>query len=184
MLDSYARELCWFDLTQRVCWISSKAVFSRARDPLADHRAQEAGRPADDFGKPHLRSCSGPTAPGADCRLHRQGSFSSEGIAGLSAAMRGLTAARTAVMTAVAAIDADTRRMARASAASHPLLEMSRCASRKHSVDGGEQIRRDGSFEDKSIRSRFNRRELRILFRVDAESDQLKLREMAPDSAN
>ena len=32
----------------------------------------------------------------------------SEGIAGLSAAMRGLIAARTAVMSAVAAIDADT----------------------------------------------------------------------------
>jgi transposase len=41
----------------------------------------------------------------------------SEGIAGLFAAMRGLIAARTAVMTAVAAIDADMRRMARASAA-------------------------------------------------------------------
>ena len=38
----------------------------------------------------------------------------SEGIAGLSAAMRGLIAARTAVMTAVAAIDADMRRMTRA----------------------------------------------------------------------
>jgi transposase len=33
----------------------------------------------------------------------------SEGIAGLSAAMRGLIAARTAVMSAVAAIDADIR---------------------------------------------------------------------------
>jgi transposase len=41
----------------------------------------------------------------------------SEGIAGLSVAMRGLIAARTAVMTAVAAIDADMRRMTRASAA-------------------------------------------------------------------
>jgi transposase len=40
-----------------------------------------------------------------------------EGVAGLSAAMRGLIAARTAVMTAVAAIDADMRRMTRASAA-------------------------------------------------------------------
>src|SRR5277367_5078917 len=38
----------------------------------------------------------------------------SEGIAGLSAAVRGLAAARTAVMTAVAAIDADMRRMTRA----------------------------------------------------------------------
>jgi transposase len=40
----------------------------------------------------------------------------SEGVAGPSAAMRGLIAARTAVMTAVAAIDADMRRMTGASA--------------------------------------------------------------------
>jgi transposase len=46
----------------------------------------------------------------------------SEGIAGLSVAMRGLIAARTAVMTAVAAIDADMRRMARASAACSRLM--------------------------------------------------------------
>ena len=46
----------------------------------------------------------------------------SEGVAGLSAAMRGLIAARTAVMTAVAAIDADMRRMARASAACRRLM--------------------------------------------------------------
>src|ERR1700693_6080348 len=45
----------------------------------------------------------------------------SEGIAGLSAAMRGLIAARTAVM-AVAAIDADMRRMTRASAACRRLM--------------------------------------------------------------
>jgi len=41
----------------------------------------------------------------------------SEGIAGLSAAMRGLIAARVAVLAAVAAIDADIKRMVRASAA-------------------------------------------------------------------
>src|SRR6202030_1354897 len=46
----------------------------------------------------------------------------SEGIAGLSAAMRGLIAARTAVMTAVAAIDADIRRMTMASAACRRLM--------------------------------------------------------------
>ena len=46
----------------------------------------------------------------------------SEGIAGLSAAMRGLIAARTAVMTAVAAIDTDMRRMTRASAACRRLM--------------------------------------------------------------
>jgi len=46
----------------------------------------------------------------------------SEGVAGLSAAMRGLIAARTAVMTAVAAIDADMRRTARTSAACRQLM--------------------------------------------------------------
>jgi transposase len=46
----------------------------------------------------------------------------SEGVAGLSAAIRGLIAARTAVMTAVAAIDADMRRMTRASGACRRLM--------------------------------------------------------------
>ena len=46
----------------------------------------------------------------------------SEGVAGLSAAMRGLIAARTAVMSAVAAIDADMRRMTRASEACRRLM--------------------------------------------------------------
>jgi transposase len=46
----------------------------------------------------------------------------SDGIAGLSAAVRGLIAARTAVMTAVAAIDANMRRMTRASAACRRLM--------------------------------------------------------------
>ena len=46
----------------------------------------------------------------------------SDGIAGLSPAMRGLIAARTAVMAAVAAIDADIRRMTRASGACRRLM--------------------------------------------------------------
>jgi transposase len=46
----------------------------------------------------------------------------SEGVAGLSAAMRGLIAARIAVMSAVAAIDADMRRMTRASEACRRLI--------------------------------------------------------------
>src|ERR1700752_3573151 len=45
----------------------------------------------------------------------RQALQASDGIPGLSAALRGLIAARTAVMTAVAAIDTDMRRMTRAS---------------------------------------------------------------------
>jgi hypothetical protein len=44
----------------------------------------------------------------------KQALKASEGGAGLSAAMRGLIAARTAVMTAVATVDADIRRMTRA----------------------------------------------------------------------
>src|ERR1700758_4139155 len=46
----------------------------------------------------------------------------SEGVAGLSAAMRGLIGARTAVMSAVAAIDADMRRMTSASEACRRLM--------------------------------------------------------------
>jgi transposase len=52
----------------------------------------------------------------------RQALRASEGIAGLSAAMRGLVAARTAVLAAVAAIDADIRRMVRASDACRRLM--------------------------------------------------------------
>ena len=48
--------------------------------------------------------------------------LASEGIAGLSAAMRGLIAARTAVLSAVAAIDADMKKMARASGACRRLM--------------------------------------------------------------
>jgi transposase len=59
-------------------------------------------------------------------RLLSQALRASEGIAGLSAAMRGLIAARTAVMSAVAAIDADIRRMTRASAVCRRLMTI-RC---------------------------------------------------------
>jgi transposase len=57
----------------------------------------------------------------------------SEGIAGLSAAMRGLIAARTAVMTAIAAIDTDMRRMTRASAACRRLMTIQASANRPRS---------------------------------------------------
>jgi len=46
----------------------------------------------------------------------------SEGIAGLSAAMQGLAAARAAVLAAVVAIDADMKRMVRASEACRRLM--------------------------------------------------------------
>ena len=54
----------------------------------------------------------------------RQVLRASEGIAGLSAAMRGLVAARTAVLGAIVAIDADIRRMVRASAACRRLTSI------------------------------------------------------------
>jgi len=52
----------------------------------------------------------------------RQALRASEGIAGLSAAMRGLVAARAAVLGAIVAIDADIRRMVRASEACRRLM--------------------------------------------------------------
>jgi transposase len=53
----------------------------------------------------------------------RQALRASEGIAGLSAAMRGLVAAR-AVLGAIVAIDADIRRMVRASEACRRLMSI------------------------------------------------------------
>jgi hypothetical protein len=52
----------------------AREVASRARPPLVDQRAQEAGRPAGDLGKPDPWSCGrvrGPAAPRAHRRLHR-----------------------------------------------------------------------------------------------------------------
>jgi transposase len=100
-------------------------VFVRPRRPFADHRAQEAGWPARDLGKPDPWSCSrirGPAASSAYAAFIKQALKASEGAAGLSVAMRGLIAARTAVMTAVAAIDADMRRLTRSSAACRRLM--------------------------------------------------------------
>jgi hypothetical protein len=54
----------------------------------------------------------------------RQALRASEGIPGLSAAMQGLAAARAAVLAAVGAIDADTRRMVRASEACRRLMSI------------------------------------------------------------
>ena len=52
----------------------------------------------------------------------RQALQASEGIPGLSAAMRGLVAARAAVLAAVSAIDADIRQLVRASATCRRLM--------------------------------------------------------------
>jgi transposase len=52
----------------------------------------------------------------------RQALRASEGITGLSAAMRGLVAARAAVLAAVVAIDADIRQLVRASEACRRLM--------------------------------------------------------------
>src|SRR5580658_3565141 len=54
----------------------------------------------------------------------RQALGASEGIPGLSAAMRGLVAARAAVLAAVVAIDADIKRMVRASDACRRLMSI------------------------------------------------------------
>src|SRR5271169_6908978 len=57
----------------------------------------------------------------------------SEGIPGLSAAMQGLVAARAAVLAAVVAIDADIRRMVRASEACRRLMTIPGWANLPHS---------------------------------------------------
>jgi transposase len=54
----------------------------------------------------------------------RQALQASEGIPGLSAAMRGLVAARAAVLAAVVAIDGDIRKMATASGACRRLMSI------------------------------------------------------------
>src|SRR5580700_10990035 len=54
----------------------------------------------------------------------RQALRASEGIPGLSAAMRGLVAARAAVLSAVVAIDADIKHMVRASDACRRLMDI------------------------------------------------------------
>src|SRR3989440_9252986 len=54
----------------------------------------------------------------------RQALRTSEGISGLSSAMRGLVAARAAVLAAVVAIDGDIRRMVRASDACQRLMSI------------------------------------------------------------
>jgi len=62
----------------------------------------------------------------------RQALRASDGVPGLSAAMRGLVAARTAVLAAIVAIDGDIRRMVRASDAcrrdEHPRCRPTHCA--------------------------------------------------------
>jgi transposase len=95
------------------------------RCPLTDHRPQEAGRPAGHSGEPDPRPCSRVRCPTATC-IDRciRALRASEGIPGLSAAMRGLVAARTAVLGAVVAIDADIRKMVRASEACRRLMSI------------------------------------------------------------
>src|SRR5438045_6168271 len=56
--------------------------------------------------------------------LVRQALRASDGVPGLSAAMRGLVAARTAVLAAIVAIDGDIRRMVRASDACRRLMSI------------------------------------------------------------
>jgi transposase len=74
----------------------------------------------------------------------------SEGMTGLSAAMRGLTAARTAIVTEIAAIDADMRRMTRASAACRRLLTIPGVGPRSPS-SRQSMIRRASAFRETSV---------------------------------
>ena len=78
------------------------------------HCAQEVGWPAGDLRKPDPRPGRRVRDPAASRRSPQPSSIrlsrQARGSPGLSAAMRGLITARTAVMTAVAAIDADMRR--------------------------------------------------------------------------
>ena len=109
----------------RILQASAREVFVGPRRPLAHHRVQEAGRPAGDLEN-QIRGLAvvfGIRLPRALTAAFIDQAFkASEGVAGLSAAMRGLIAARTAVMTAVAAIDSDMRQMTRASAACSRLM--------------------------------------------------------------
>ena len=76
---------------------------SAPRGPLADHRAQEVGRPAGDSGN-QIRGLAivfGIRPRALTVAFIDSALKASEGIAGLSVAMRGLIAARIAVMTAV-----------------------------------------------------------------------------------
>ena len=106
-----ARELAGF------AWAIAKHVQIVALDALRsmaghhERRSSPTASPSQNCGR--VRD---PTPRALAAAFVDQALKASEGVAGLSAAMRGLIAARTAVMTAVAAIDADMRRMIRASA--------------------------------------------------------------------
>ena len=66
----------------RVLQARAREVLVGPRRPLADHRAQEAGRPAGDLGKSDPRfggRVRDPAASRSHCRLHRSGSQSQRG---------------------------------------------------------------------------------------------------------
>lgn len=69
----------------------------------------------------------------------RQALRASEGITGLSAAMRGLVAARTAVLAAIAAIDADIRQLVRASEACRRLMTIPGVTTHRSRLHGGHR---------------------------------------------
>src|SRR5215470_14826941 len=111
----------------RLLQARSREVTAGTRCPLADHRSQKAGRPAGHSREPDPRPCRGvrrPAATRAEPSLHQAGTRGQRGHPGLSAAMRGLVAARVAVLAAVVAIDGDIRKMARASGACRRLMSI------------------------------------------------------------
>ena len=110
----------------RLLQAGAREVAAGTRRPVADHRPQEAGRPAGHAGEPDPRPRRGvrrPIAAGTQLQpSSSKRSVRATAFAGLSAAMRGLVAARAAVLAAVVAIDADIKKMVRASDACRRLM--------------------------------------------------------------
>jgi len=97
------------------------------RCPLPDHRPQEAGRPAGHSGEPDPRSCRRVRCPTAACAqpsLHQTGAPGERGYCWPVCRHAGSIAARTAVLGAVVAIDADIKGMVRASDACRRLMSI------------------------------------------------------------
>jgi transposase len=111
-------------LAHRLLQTGSCEVTAGTRRPVADHRSQGQQVTLEN----QIRSLAvvfGIRLPRAlSPAFIRQALGASEGIAGLSAAMQGLVAARAAVLAAVTAIDADIKRMVRASEACRRLMSI------------------------------------------------------------
>jgi transposase len=99
--------------TNRVLQARLREVPVGTCGPVSDHRSQEAGRASGHSREPdpRLAVVFGVRLPrGLSSDFIRQALQASDGIPGLSAAMQGLVAARTAVLAAIVLIDGDIRR--------------------------------------------------------------------------